>query len=86
MQFATMNYKLSLADGTTQVVQIIATTFKKLKVWKLHFTNGKEIMLYKAGSEWLQRTEDYLEQCYVTSIGAYIDALESNISQKKLSL
>lgn len=73
-----MNYKIRLADGTTQVVQIIATTFKKLKVWKLRFTNGTEIMLYKCGSQWLQRTEDFLEQYYVTSIGAYIDALESN--------
>jgi hypothetical protein len=71
-----MDYKISLTDGTTQVVKIIATTYKKFKVWKLHFTNGKEIMLYKVGTEWLQRTEDYLEQCYVTAIGAYIDKLE----------
>jgi hypothetical protein len=72
-----MDYKISLADGSTQIVKIIATTYKKLKVWKLSFTSGKEIMLYKVGSEWLQRTEDYLEQCYVIAIGAYIDRLES---------
>lgn len=73
-----MNYKIRLADGTTQVVQIIATTFKKLKVWRLRFTNGTEIMLYKCGSQWLQRTEDFLDQYHVTSIGSYIDAIESN--------
>ena len=78
MQFATINYKIRLADGTTQIVKIIATTFKKLKVWKLDFNNGKEIMLYKVGTEWLQRTEDYLEQNYVRSIGAFIDSLEMN--------
>lgn len=71
-----MDYKIKLTDGTTQIVKIIATTFKKLKVWKLSFTNGKEIMLYKVGTEWLQRTEDFLEQRYVMSIGAYIDSLE----------
>ena len=71
-----MQYKIKLTDGTTQIVKIIATTFKKLKVWKLSFTNGKEIMLYKVGTEWLQRTEDFLEQRYVMSIGAYIDSLE----------
>jgi hypothetical protein len=71
-----MDYKIKLSDGTTQIVKIIATTYKKLKVWKLNFNNGKEIMLYKVGSEWLQRTEDYLEQCYVIAIGAYIDGLE----------
>jgi hypothetical protein len=68
-----MDYKIKLTDGTYQIIQIIATTFKKLKVWKLSFSGGKEIMLYKMGSQWLQRTEDCLEQCYVIAIGAYID-------------
>ncbi|SDZ80843.1 hypothetical protein [Pedobacter hartonius] len=70
-----MNYKIRLKDGTTQVIQIIAITFKKLRVWKLSFSGGKEIMLYKVGNQWLQRTEDYLEQRYVILIGAYIDGL-----------
>jgi hypothetical protein len=35
-------------------------------------------MLYKIGSQWLQRTEDYLDQSYVLSIGAFIDGLEPN--------
>ena len=74
-----MNYKIRLKDGTTQMIQIIATTFKKLKVWKLHFTNGKEIMLYKVGNEWMQRTEDYLELSYVLAIGAYIDGFEAGL-------
>lgn len=72
-----MNYKIMLKDGTTQIIQIISTTFKKLKVWKLSFTGGKEVMLYKVGNQWLQRTEDYLEQRYVILIGAYIDGLEA---------
>jgi hypothetical protein len=71
-----MDYKIRLTDGTIQIVEIIATTFKKLKVWKLHFKNGTEIMMYKCGSEWLQRTEDFLEHCNLISIGAYIDSLE----------
>jgi len=73
-----MNYNFKLKDGTTQIIQIIATTFKKLRVWNLFFPNGKEVMLYKIGSQWLQRTEDYLEQSYVLSIGAFIDGLEPN--------
>jgi hypothetical protein len=68
-----MNYKIRLKDGTTQIIQIIATTFKKLKVWKLTFSGGKDIILYKVGSQWMQRTDDYLEPRYVVSIGAYID-------------
>ncbi|WP_316781232.1 hypothetical protein [Pedobacter antarcticus] len=72
-----MDYKIRLKDGTIQVIQIISTTFKKLKVWKLSFTGGKEIMLYKVGNQWMQRTEDYLEQQYIILIGAYIDGLEA---------
>jgi exonuclease III len=73
-----MNYTFRLKDGTTQIIQIIATTFKKLKVWNLFFPDGNEVMLYKMGNQWLQRTEDYLEQSYVISIGAFIDGLELN--------
>jgi hypothetical protein len=71
-----MDYKIKLKDGTIQIIQIISTTFKKLKVWKLSFSGGKEIMLFKVGSQWLQRTEDCLEQCYVISIGAFIDRMD----------
>jgi hypothetical protein len=70
-----MDYKIKFTDGTTEIIQIIATSFKKLNVWKLSFAGGKEIMLYKVGSEWLQRTEDCLEECYLISIGAYIDRM-----------
>jgi hypothetical protein len=73
-----MEYKIKFKDGTTKIIQILATTFKKLKVWKVGFDDGKEILLYKVGTEWMQRTEDYLEECYVISIGAHIDSLELN--------
>ncbi|TDO20921.1 hypothetical protein [Pedobacter duraquae] len=72
-----MDYKIRLTDGSIQIIKIIATTFKRMKVWKLSFNSGQEIMLYKVGSQWLQRTEDYLEQYYVISIGAYIDRMEA---------
>jgi hypothetical protein len=72
----TMNYTIRLKDGTIQIIDIIATTFKKMKVWKLSFSNGKDIVLCKVGSQWLQRKEDFLEQKYIISIGAYIDALQ----------
>jgi len=79
-----MDYIIKLTDGTEQIVKIIATTYKRLKVWKLEFS-GKEIMLYKVGSEWLQRTEDYLEQRYVSSIGAFIDSLESGSTSASIA-
>lgn len=79
-----MDYIIKLTDGTEQIVKIIATTYKRLKVWKLEFS-GKEVMLYKVGSEWLQRTEDYLEQRYVSSIGAFIDSLESGSASASIA-
>ena len=71
-----MEYIITLKEGNKQIVKIIATTYKKLKVWKLNFSGGKEIMLFKVGNEWLQRTEDFLEICNLISIGAYLDSLE----------
>lgn len=46
-----MEYKIKLADGTSKIIQILATTFKKLKVWKVRFDDGREILLYKVGTE-----------------------------------
>jgi hypothetical protein len=74
----TMNYTITFKDGTIEIIDIIATTFKKMKVWKISFSDGKDIVLCKVGSQWLQRKEDFLEQKYIISIGAYIDALQSN--------
>jgi predicted DNA-binding antitoxin AbrB/MazE fold protein len=68
-----MDYKLKLKDGTEHIVEIIATTFKKLKVWKVQFKDGKEVMLYKVGNEWMQRIDDFLDQITMATLGAHID-------------
>jgi hypothetical protein len=68
-----MHYKLKLPDGTIQAIQIISTTFKKLKVWVVQFKDGKQAMLYKCGNEWMQRTEDFLDGPLINAIGKYID-------------
>lgn len=70
-----MNYKIKLHDGTVHAIQIMATTFKKMKVWLVQFKDGKQAMLYKAGNEWMQRTEDFLDGSLVRAIGQYIDSL-----------
>lgn len=70
-----MGYKRILINGTEQVIEVVATTFKKLKVWSVRFKDGTEVMLYKCGSEWLQRTEDFLDERSLHSIGLYIDGI-----------
>lgn len=70
-----MGYKRILINGTEQIIEIVATTFKKLKVWSVRFKDGTEVMLYKVGSEWLQRTEDSLDELSLHSIGLCIDGL-----------
>lgn len=68
-----MNYKITLPDGTTQAIQIIGTTFKRLKVWLVKFKDGKHAVLYKCGNEWLQRSEDFLDNSLIMIIGKCID-------------
>lgn len=73
-----MIHKIRLKDGSVHAVQIIRTTFKKLRVWLVQFKDGKQAMLYKCGNEWLQRIEDFLDASLIRTIGSYIDG----ISQK----
>jgi hypothetical protein len=73
-----MNYKIMLPDGTTQAIQIISTSFKRLKVWLVRFKDGKQAVLYKAGNEWMQRIEDFLDSSLILAIGRYIDSLEKS--------
>jgi hypothetical protein len=70
-----MIHKITFKDGTVQAIQIIATTFKKLKVWLVQFKDGKQAMLYKCGSEWLQRTDDFLDASLIKILGKYIDGI-----------
>ena len=70
-----MHHKIKLKDGTVQAVQIVATTFKKFRVWLVEFKDGKQAMLYKSGNEWMQRTEDFLDASLIMILGQYIDGL-----------
>jgi len=70
-----MKYKIAIGDGTPQVVKITSAYFKAWHVWKVELENGKQFMLFKMGSEWMQRTEDYLETHVVEAIGNYIDKI-----------
>ncbi|MFB9845518.1 hypothetical protein [Mucilaginibacter ginsenosidivorans] len=70
-----MIHKIRLKDGSVQPVQIMRTTFKKLKVWLVQFMDGKQAMLYKFGNEWLQRIEDFLDASLIRTIGNYIDSI-----------
>lgn len=77
-----MHHKIKLKDGTVQAVKIVATTFKKFRVWLVEFKDGKQAMLYKSGNEWMQRTEDFLDASLIMILGQYIDGLsEQNPSQ-----
>lgn len=71
-----MKYKMKLADGTTQIIQITAGYFKTWRVWQVQI-NGKVAMLYKLGSEWMQRNDDYLDGPTLLAIGKYIDSMIS---------
>jgi hypothetical protein len=70
-----MDYKIKLADGKAHLVEITSAYFKSWHVWNVKFTDGKVAMLYKVGSEWMQRNEDFLEEHLLTAIGSTIDKI-----------
>jgi hypothetical protein len=72
-----MSCEILLADGAVLLLQITAATFKTWKVWRVQFDNGKEVMLYKCGNEWVQRHEDELDSYVLLTIGNQIDHIHT---------
>jgi hypothetical protein len=72
-----MSYEIILADGATLLLCITAATFKNWNVWKIQFKDGNEVMLYKCGSEWVQRNEDDLDARSLIGIGKHIDGINA---------
>jgi hypothetical protein len=78
-----MKYKIRVGDGTSKLVKITSAYFKSWHVWNIKFEDGKAVMLFKLGSEWMQRNEDYLEAQLLNAIGAQIDRIVAR--KKRLS-
>ena len=70
-----MKHKIKLPDGTAQLIEITSAYFKTWHVWNVKFADGKAAMLFKLGSEWMQRNEDFLDEHVVNAIGKRIDAI-----------
>ena len=70
-----MEYKIKLADGTLQLIKITSAYFKAWHVWNVRFDDGKVVMLFKLGSEWMQRNEDYLDAHVLSVVGVCIDKI-----------
>lgn len=76
-----MRYEIVLSrNGYKQVLQVIAETYKKWKVWKVKFQDGTEAILFKSGSLWMQRNEDDLDLALLNAIGERIDHLNLGLS------
>jgi hypothetical protein len=67
-------------NGCKQVVHLISQTLKSLRVWKVRFHDGAEAILFKCGSEWMQRNEDNLENWLLQAIGEKIDQIDPGVS------
>lgn len=58
-----------------QLIEITSAYFKTWHVWTVKFADGKAAMLFKLGSEWMQRNEDFLDEHIIHAIGKRIDAI-----------
>ena len=70
-----MEYKVKLADGKAHLINITSAYFKSWQVWQIKFTDGKVAMLFKIGTEWVQRNEDFLEAEVLEVLGRTIDKI-----------
>jgi hypothetical protein len=70
-----MKHKIKLPDGTAHLIEITSAYFKTWHVWNVKFADGKAAMLFKMGSEWMQRNEDFLDEHVLNAIGKRIDAI-----------
>ena len=70
-----MQYKIKLADGTLKLIKITSAYFKSWHVWNIQFDDGKPVMLFKLGSEWMQRNEDFLDAHVLAVVGNCIDKI-----------
>ncbi len=76
-----MHYEIVLSrNGYKHVLQLISETLKSLRVWKVRFQDGAEAVLFKCGTEWMQRNEDNLEHWLLKAIGEQIDQINPEIS------
>ena len=78
-----MNFEIMLPNGAIQFLQITAITFNNRGAWQVQFDNGKEVVLYNCGNEWMQRNEDNLDRQSLIAIGKCIDSI---ISKKNISV
>lgn len=76
-----MQFQIVLTrNGYKQVLHLISEKLKSLKVWKVRFHDGGEAILFKCGTEWMQRREDNLEHWLLKAIGEKIDQIYPELS------
>ena len=74
-QMNTVKHKIKLPDGTIQIIRITSAWFKSWHVWIVKFDNGQAAMLFKMGSEWMQRHDDFLDATLLDAVGKRIDRI-----------
>ena len=70
-----VKHKIKLPDGRIQIIRITSAWFKSWHVWIVRLDNGQAAMLFKMGSEWMQRHDDFLDAPLLDAVGKRIDRI-----------
>ena len=65
-----MSYEM-IQTGESDVIKflhITSTSFRKWKLWRVQFHDGKETFLYRCGNEWMQWSKTHLDKPVLTAI------------------
>lgn len=65
-----MSYEMITTGDTggVEFLHITSTVFRKWKVWRVQFHDGKETFLFKCGNEWWCWSRCYLNKTAVRAV------------------
>ena len=70
-----MSYEM-IQIGESDVIKflhITSTSFRKWKLWRVQFHDGKETFLYRCGNEWMQYSKTHLDKPVLKAIEECIE-------------
>ncbi|WP_184549308.1 hypothetical protein [Mucilaginibacter sp. FT3.2] len=72
-----MSYEIiQTADSDVmKFLHITSVIYKKWKVWRVQFHDGKETFLYRCGKEWVHWSKDYLDKPALQAVGECVEAI-----------
>ncbi|EHQ24961.1 hypothetical protein [Mucilaginibacter paludis] len=70
-----MSYEIIQTEetGVIRFLHITSTSFRRWKIWRIQFHDGKETFMYRCGNQWMQWSKNYLDKPVLKAIEECIE-------------